>query len=238
MARPVPSAALLLVAAGFLSLGCAGTPKTEEAPRSEPPKSEPPRTETPKTETPKSAGAMTWGERVRNGETIFATLQTTQGDMVVKLFSKDAPRTVENFVALAAGEKTWTDPRSNQKITRPLYDGTIFHRVIPGFMIQGGDPLGEGTGGPGYEFEDELQSGRGFDKACLLAMANSGPNTNGSQFFITEKATRWLNGKHTIFGEVVAGCELVAKIARVPAQSSKPKEDVVLKRVLLSTNQP
>ncbi len=153
-------------------------------------------------------------DEARAGKDLWATFKTTMGDIVVKLFAKDAPKTVENFVGLATGEKEWTDPRTGQKSKAKLYDGTIFHRVIPDFMIQGGDPLGKGTGGPGYQFEDEFKSGRSFDKPGLLAMANAGPNTNGSQFFITEVPTPHLNNKHTIFGEVVKGFELVAKIAR------------------------
>jgi peptidyl-prolyl cis-trans isomerase A (cyclophilin A) len=180
------------------------------------------------------AAPATWTSRVQKGETLYATFQTSLGDLTVKLFTKEAPKTVANFVALAAGEKTWTDPVSRTQTNRPLYDGTIFHRVIPDFMIQGGDPLGEGTGGPGYEFADEFGGGKRFDKACLLAMANAGPNTNGSQFFITERPTPHLNNRHTIFGEVVKGCELVAKIARVPADRDKPRQSVVLKKVVLS----
>ncbi len=160
------------------------------------------------------AKAASWTEKARAGKDLFAIFKTSQGDIVLRLFAKDAPKTVENFVALATGEKEWTDPRSGQKSRKPLYDDTKFHRVIPQFMIQGGDPLGTGTGGPGYKFDDELASGRQFDKPGLLAMANSGPNTNGSQFFITEVATTWLSGKHTIFGEVISGFDLVPKIAR------------------------
>ena len=157
-------------------------------------------------------GEMT--DKVKAGKDLYATFKTTMGDIVVKLFPKDAPKTVANFVGLATGEREWTDPRSGAKSTAPLYDGTVFHRVLPDFMIQGGDPLGRGTGGPGYQFEDEFQSGKTFDKPGLLAMANSGPNTNGSQFFITEVPTPWLNNKHTIFGEVVKGLDLVPKITR------------------------
>jgi peptidyl-prolyl cis-trans isomerase A (cyclophilin A) len=167
-------------------------------------------------------------DEVRAGKELFATFKTSMGDIVVKLFSKDAPKTVENFVGLATGEKEWTDPRTGQKTNAPLYDGTVFHRVIPDFMIQGGDPLGQGIGGPGYKFEDEFQSGRRFDKPGLLAMANAGPNTNGSQFFITEVPTGWLDNKHTIFGEVVKGFELVPKITR--AGNSK----VTLEKVEIS----
>ena len=145
---------------------------------------------------------------------LYAVFQTSRGNIVVKLFEKDAPKTVDNFVGLATGKQEWTDPRTQKKSTAKLYDGTVFHRVIPQFMIQGGDPLGTGTGGPGYRFEDEFQSGRRFDKPGLLAMANAGPNTNGSQFFITEVPTPHLNNRHTIFGEVVKGQELVPQIAR------------------------
>jgi peptidyl-prolyl cis-trans isomerase A (cyclophilin A) len=145
---------------------------------------------------------------------LYALFKTTRGTLTVKLFEKDAPKTVANFVGLATGAKEWTDPRSGAKSHAKLYDGTQFHRVIPQFMIQGGDPLGQGVGGPGYKFADEFGSGKSFDKPGLLAMANAGPNTNGSQFFITEVPTPHLNNKHTIFGEVVKGFELVPQIAR------------------------
>lgn len=152
---------------------------------------------------------------------LYAVFQTSAGDIVVKLFEKEAPKTVANFVGLATGSKEWTDPRSRQKSTAKLYDGTVFHRVIPQFMIQGGDPLGTGTGDPGYRFEDEFGSGKKFDKPGLLAMANAGPNTNGSQFFITEVPTPHLNNRHTIFGEVLKGFELVPKIARAGNATTK-----------------
>ncbi len=146
-------------------------------------------------------------------EPIHATFQTSAGDIVVKLLPEKAPKTVENFLGLAEGTREWKDPRSGQTVKRPLYDGTVFHRVIPQFMIQGGDPLGTGTGGPGYRFADEIGPDNKFDRAGLLAMANAGPNTNGSQFFITEVPTPWLDRGHTIFGEVVKGFDLVPKIA-------------------------
>jgi peptidyl-prolyl cis-trans isomerase A (cyclophilin A) len=146
---------------------------------------------------------------------IHATFQTSAGDIVVKLLPEKAPRTVENFLGLAEGTREWSDPRSGQKVKTPLYDGTVFHRVIPDFMIQGGDPLGTGTGGPGYKFGDEIGPDNKFDRPGLLAMANAGPNTNGSQFFITEVPTPHLNRGHTIFGEVVKGGDLVPKIARM-----------------------
>src|SRR5689334_22710912 len=149
-----------------------------------------------------AAGAKasgSWTKKVEAGKDLYATLKTSQGDIVVKLFSKDAPKTVANFVGLATGEKEWRDPKTGQMMKTPLYNGVVFHRVIPNFMIQGGDPTGTGMGDPGYRFEDEFQSGRKFDKRGLLAMANAGPNTNGSQFFITVGDTAFLNGRHTIF---------------------------------------
>ena len=135
-------------------------------------------------------------------EQLYATLKTNHGDIEVRLLPNHAPKTVKNFVELAQGEREWTHPETGEKSTDKLYDGTVFHRVISGFMIQGGDPLGNGTGGPGYEFEDEFHPDLAFDKPYLLAMANAGPGTNGSQFFVTVSPTAWLNRKHTIFGEV------------------------------------
>ena len=131
-----------------------------------------------------------------------ATLHTSKGDIVIELFPNHAPKTVANFVELAAGMREWVNPNTGTKTNQPLYDGTIFHRVIAGFMIQGGDPLGSGMGGPGYNFADEFHGELNFDRPYLLAMANAGPNTNGSQFFITVAPTTWLNRKHSIFGEV------------------------------------
>ena len=131
-----------------------------------------------------------------------AILHTSEGDITIELFPNQAPKTVANFVELATGAKEWVDPNVGEKVKKNLYDGTIFHRVIPGFMIQGGDPLGSGMGGPGYNFADEFHGELNFDRPYLLAMANAGPNTNGSQFFITVAPTTWLNRKHSIFGEV------------------------------------
>ena len=165
----------------------------------------------------------------------YATLVTSKGTIRVRLLPDHAPMTVDNFVGLATGAKEWRDPRDGKKKTEPMYDGTVFHRVIPEFMIQGGDPTGTGTGGPGYEFEDEVAGGPGFSKPGYLAMANAGPGTNGSQFFITEAPTTWLTGKHTIFGEVIEGMEVVNEIARVPRDKrDKPNEDVVIERVEVS----
>jgi peptidyl-prolyl cis-trans isomerase A (cyclophilin A) len=162
-----------------------------------------------------------------------ATLRTSKGDIRCELYPDTAPKTVENFVGLATGERAWTDPSTHQQQQqRPLYDGTVLHRVIPEFMIQGGDPLGTGRGGPGYTFEDEVDGPHRFDGPGYLAMANAGPNTNGSQFFITEIATPWLDGKHTIFGKVVEGMEVVKAIARSERDGNdRPRDDVVLQRV-------
>jgi peptidyl-prolyl cis-trans isomerase A (cyclophilin A) len=162
----------------------------------------------------------------------YATLKTSKGDIRVVLYPDTAPKTVDNFVGLATGERAWTDPATNQRQDRPLYDGTIFHRVIPQFMIQGGDPLGSGRGGPGYSFEDEVDGPHRFDGPGYLAMANSGPNTNGSQFFITEVATPWLDGKHTIFGKVVEGMDVVRAIVNSDRDSrDRPLDDVVVERI-------
>jgi peptidyl-prolyl cis-trans isomerase A (cyclophilin A) len=160
----------------------------------------------------------------------YAVIETTEGNIVCRLFEKDAPKTVANFVELAEGKREWTNPTSRKKVTDPLYNGTIFHRVIPNFMIQGGDPMGTGFGGPGYQFEDETKgSPHSFVKPGKLAMANAGPNTNGSQFFITVANTEWLTGKHTIFGEVVEGYEIVEKISKVARnRQDKPNKDVVV----------
>jgi len=167
-------------------------------------------------------------------EKMTATLTTTQGTVTVRLFPDHAPKTVRNFVELAEGGRECTDPRTRAKTKNKLYDGTIFHRVIPGFMIQGGDPLGTGTGGPGYRFADEIHPDLQFEKPYLLAMANAGPGTNGSQFFVTVAPTPWLNGKHTIFGEVVSGADVVDKISRVQTvPGDRPVTDVVLQSVTI-----
>jgi len=164
----------------------------------------------------------------------YAVFNTSEGKIVCRLFEKEAPKTVANFVELAEGKKEWTHPVSRQKSSDKLYDGTIFHRVIPDFMIQGGDPAGNGTGDPGYRFADETKgSPHRFDKKGKLAMANAGPNTNGSQFFITVAATEWLTGKHTIFGEVVEGQEIADKISKVSARSDRPVKPVVVESVVI-----
>ena len=182
-----------------------------------------------------------WQQKALQGQELYATLQTSEGNIVVRLFSKDAPLTVANFVGLSNGEQTWTDPKSNQVMkNKPLYQGVIFHRVIPEFMIQGGDPLGIGAGSPGYTFEDEFQSGRAFDKPGLLAMANRGPETNGSQFFITTSVPTHLTNRHTIFGEVVKGYEVVDHIAnKIPADpNDRPTQPVRIQKLTISTAQP
>ena len=170
-----------------------------------------------------------------------AVFDTTMGTLRCKLFPKEAPKTVANFIGLADGSKDWKDPATGQtKHGVPLYSGTIFHRVIPDFMIQGGDPLGTGTGDPGYRFEDEIVPSLTFDRPGRLAMANSGPGTNGSQFFITEKPTPWLNGHHTIFGQCDdASVELVKKIARVPkGPGDKPTTPVRLNKIVIERGAP
>ena len=171
-------------------------------------------------------------------ETLTATLTTTQGTVTVRLFPDHAPKTVRNFVELAEGGREWTDPRTRAVTKEKLYDGTIFHRVITGFMIQAGDPLGNGTGGPGYKFADEIHPDLRFDRPYLLAMANAGiqggHGTNGSQFFITTVPTYWLNGKHTIFGEVISGKEVVDAISNSPTRpGDRPVNDIVLQSVII-----
>ena len=166
-----------------------------------------------------------------------ATIHTNLGDININLFPDHAPKTVRNFTGLAEGTQEWTDPKVKAKSTAPLYNGTIFHRVIPGFMIQGGDPLGTGTGGPGYRFDDEPHPELTFDKPYLLAMANAGPNTNGSQFFITVAPTTWLNFKHTIFGEVAdqPSRDVVDAIAAVETGAQdRPKQDVVIESITIT----
>ena len=165
----------------------------------------------------------------------YAVFDTTEGRIVCRLFEKDAPKTVTNFIELAEGRREWTHPVSRKKSKDRLYDGTIFHRIVKGFMIQGGDPAGNGMGGPGYEFEDETRgSPHQFDTPGKLAMANAGPNTNGSQFFITVAPTTWLTGKHTIFGEVVEGQDVLSKITAVPRnRQDRPMKDVTLKSLTI-----
>jgi peptidyl-prolyl cis-trans isomerase A (cyclophilin A) len=172
-------------------------------------------------------------------EQLYATLKTNKGDIVIRLFPDHAPKTVKNFVELAKGEREWVNPETGATTTDPLYDGTVFHRVIEGFMIQGGDPLGNGTGGPGYKFGDEIHPDLAFTKPYLMAMANAGPGTNGSQFFITVAPTTWLTGKHTIFGEVQdeKSQKVVDAIAttRTNPRTDRPDEDIVIETVAVET---
>ena len=171
--------------------------------------------------------------KITEGQKLTATLDTTLGVVTCELWPEKSPKTVLNFVELAEGTREWTEPKTGEKVKRPLYDGTIFHRIMKGFMIQGGDPLGTGMGDPGYRFEDEVDNGLQFDQPGLLAMANSGPNTNGSQFFITDSTPDHLNGKHTIFGKC-APTETIKTIISVEVgPRNKPVTDVVLKKVTI-----
>lgn len=172
--------------------------------------------------TPKEAGT-------------YAVFNTNMGTFTAKLFEKEVPKTVANFVGLAEGTKEWVDPKTGQKVKKPFYNGLIFHRIIDGFMLQGGCPLGTGTGDPGYKFADEFHPSLKHTKGGILSMANSGPNTNGSQFFVTLAATPWLNNKHSVFGEVVSGMDVVNKIGKVQTSGSgsgdRPLKPVVMNSV-------
>ena len=162
----------------------------------------------------------------------YAIFETSQGNVVCRLFEKEAPQTVANFIGLPEGTKEFADPKTSRKTTRPFYDGLTFHRVIPDFMIQGGCPMGTGTGGPGYKFADEFHPSLRHSGPGKLSMANSGPNTNGSQFFITVAATPWLDNRHTIFGEIVEGQDVADKISKLPRDSSdRPRTPVTLQHV-------
>ena len=163
---------------------------------------------------------------------VYAQFVTSEGNFTVRLFDQEAPKTVENFVSLAEGTKEWTDPRTNQKVKQPYYDGVVFHRVIAGFMIQGGDPLGQGIGGPGYNFADEFHPKLRHNKAGILSMANRGPNTNGGQFFITLAPTPHLDDRHSVFGEVVDGMDVVEKIGSTrTGDRDRPVKDIVIQTI-------
>jgi peptidyl-prolyl cis-trans isomerase A (cyclophilin A) len=163
---------------------------------------------------------------------VHAEFVTSEGSFTIRLHDQEAPNTVANFVGLAEGTKEWTDPRTNKKVTAPYYDGVIFHRVIDRFMIQGGDPLGQGIGGPGYKFADEFHPSLRHSKAGILSMANSGPNTNGGQFFITLAPTPHLDNRHSVFGEVVSGMDVVSKIGSTrTGQGDRPLKDIVIQHV-------
>jgi peptidyl-prolyl cis-trans isomerase A (cyclophilin A) len=165
---------------------------------------------------------------------LTAHFTTSEGSFRIRLYEQEAPNTVANFVDLAEGTKEWTDPRSGQKVKRPFYDGLVFHRVIADFMIQGGDPLGTGTGGPGYKFADEFHPKLRHSKAGVLSMANAGANTNGSQFFITLVPTPWLDNRHSVFGEVVEGMDVVEKIGRTPTRNDRPVKTVTIESIVIS----
>ncbi len=213
--RPISLA--LLVISSLFPLQAAGAQKKQSGSGSKP---------SAKAAAPAAAGTREAGT--------FAVFDTSMGKIVCKLFDKEAPKTVANFVGLAQGTKEWKNPRSGQKMKKPFYDGLTFHRVTPDFMIQGGDPLANGTGGPGYKFEDEIVPTLKFDRPGRLAMANAGPNTNGSQFFITVTVakTTHLTGKHTIFGQTVEGMDVVKAIANTPRDiRDKPKTPVVIRTV-------
>ena len=165
---------------------------------------------------------------------VYARLETTEGQIVIRLFEDQAPKTVQNFIELAEGRKEFTDESTGQRVKQPFYDGLIFHRCIPKFMIQGGCPLGEGTGGPGYKFEDEFHPGLKHDQPGTLSMANSGPNTNGSQFFITVAEAGWLDNRHSVFGRVVEGMDVARKISQVERdRQDRPRQPVVIRRVVI-----
>ena len=165
---------------------------------------------------------------------VFANFATTEGNFTVRLFEEEAPKTVANFIGLAEGTKEWTDPRTNRRVTQPYYDGVIFHRVIDGFMIQGGDPLGQGIGGPGYTFADEFHPSLRHDKPGILSMANRGPNTNGGQFFITLAPTPHLDDRHSVLGEVVDGMDVVRAIGSTPTgDRDRPIKDVVIQSITI-----
>jgi peptidyl-prolyl cis-trans isomerase A (cyclophilin A) len=173
--------------------------------------------------------------KAKKGKDMIATFDTNRGQFKIKLFADKAPKTVENFVGLANGTKEWTDPKTGKKVKKPFYDGLTFHRVIPDFMIQGGCPLGTGTGDPGYKFKDEFGPGLSHSRPGILSMANAGPHTNGSQFFITVAPTPFLDGKHAIFGEVTEGMEVVNNISTTKTGSgNKPLEPVVINKVTIS----
>ena len=165
----------------------------------------------------------------------YAHFETSEGTFTVRLFVKEAPNTVANFVGLAEGTKEWQDPSTGERRKAPFYDGVIFHRIIDGFMIQGGDRLGQGTGGPGYRFADEFHPTLRHSKAGILSMANAGPNTNGSQFFITLAATPWLDNRHTVFGEVTEGMDVVQRIGSTPTSKpgDRPLKPIVVESVTI-----
>lgn len=190
-------------------------------------------------QTPPAAAPAATASKPAREPGLYATINTSMGPIMVKFYEKEAPITVKNFVALSKGTKAWKDPKTGQMVTRPLYAGTIFHRVIPNFMIQGGDPMGTGMGDPGFTIADEFVPSLKFDIPGRLAMANVGqPHTGGCQFFITEVPTPHLNGKHTIFGQVVEGQDVVTKIVHVPAKGDKPITPVKIVSIVIKREGP
>jgi peptidyl-prolyl cis-trans isomerase A (cyclophilin A) len=232
-------AAAVLLTPWLVLVACEKQSPPAETPKPPAPAAQtPPPAAPPPSEAPLASGGE-WMSKAEAGKDLWATIKTSKGPIVVKLFSKDAPKTVANFVGLATGEKEWIDPRDNQRKRTPLYDGTEFHRVIPDFMIQGGDPTGTGRGQPGFTFEDEFQSGRKFDRKGILAMANRGPNTNGSQFFITTSTPHHLDGRHTIFGEVISGYPVVEAISHVKTMGgNRPADPINVTSITVSDKAP
>ena len=192
----------------------------------------------PESEIREREPADLWIQRSRHLPGTFATFDTSEGSFTARLFDREVPRTVENFVGLAEGKKQWKDPRTNQTVTKPYYDGVVFHRVIDDFMIQGGDPLGEGIGGPGYTFADEFHPDLRHSKPGILSMANRGPDTNGGQFFITLAPTPHLDDRHSVFGEVVEGLEVVRKIGKAATnERDRPVTPIVIRKVTIERRQ-
>ena len=223
-------ARLVSLAVFSSALICTGFAQEATPPPSTPPATPP---ASSSQDLPDSPGTQVHVSPQPTGPT--AVLDTSMGRITCKLFAKEAPKTVANFIGLAQGTKDWTDPTTHQKMhNKPLYDGTQFHRVIPDFMIQGGCPQGTGRGGPGYQFADEFHPNLKHSRPGFLSMANSGPNTNGSQFFVTVAATPWLDNRHAIFGEVVEGYDVVEKISKLPRNSSdRPTKDVKINKLTI-----
>lgn len=189
------------------------------------------------TKVPNEKSKTTKVSKTKGDKGMFALFETNRGNFKIKLFNDKAPKTVENFVGLAEGTTEWADPKTGKKVKKPFYDGLVFHRVIPNFMIQGGCPLGTGTGGPGYKFADEFHKDLTHAKPGMLSMANAGPNTNGSQFFITVAETNFLNNRHAVFGEVVDGMDVVYAISKTKTDASdRPSEPVVINKVTIEKN--
>ena len=235
------------IAGSILALALAAAPASAQTTQAKPatqtakpaaPQTKPPAPSTAKPAAPAAAApAAPAASASKYGPGVYAHFTTTQGAFIAKLYDKDAPKTVENFVMLAEGKKPWTNPRTKTQVRRPYYNNLTFHRIMPGFMIQGGDPEGTGSGGPGFTFPDEFSPKLRHSKPGILSMANRGPNTNGGQFFITLAPTPWLDGKHSVFGEVVEGMEVVNAIAKVPTNGkggnppNMPLKPVVMKSV-------